>query len=288
MAGARQPRRTRRARRGCPALPATARSPSSPRRGCTTGTGPPRWPRSGIRTPASAGIEHRAAPPVAFALLGDMLVVIQRGDHGRLNGAGHHQAGVFAHLQQPGHHVRVARHETGPVAGHVRPLRQGMDGEQPLVTVPAYRGMEHGDRLGVPAEFDVALVADHQDAGLRGPTPRSPPGCPGRGRRRSGWPGSSPRAATPPSETGPGSRRRPGDGRAAGEPRPHLVGGVRQIREGHPAAHAEQPGQQRHQFLRTHRRQHGHLVRHAGATPSRRDSQPWIAARSRGAPAVSG
>ena len=69
--------------------------------------------------------DHQRPPfLVAPALCGNVHVVAERRGGGSLNRAGHHQAGVLAHLAQVPHQIGIAGHESGPEPGHVRPFRQ--------------------------------------------------------------------------------------------------------------------------------------------------------------------
>jgi len=75
-----------------------------------------------------AGSEQRllqqpTTTAVAFPLNLDVILVTQGSDHRGLNRGGHHHAGMLAHLQQFGDQTGIAGQVTGPVAGHVRPLR---------------------------------------------------------------------------------------------------------------------------------------------------------------------
>ena len=63
----------------------------------------------------------------------------------------------------------IAGDETRAVAGQRRALRQRMHGQQPGVVAVAHRRMQHRDRLGVPAQTQVALVGGDQRAALAGP-----------------------------------------------------------------------------------------------------------------------
>ena len=84
---------------------------------------------------------------------------------------------------------RIPGHEPGPVAGQVRALGQRVHGEQPVVGVAADRRVQHRDRLAVPAELEVALVAGQHaprsrahSTALRSAAAAAP--------GRSGWPAS--------------------------------------------------------------------------------------------------
>ena len=66
---------------------------------------------------------------IALLLLGDVDVVAEGGDHGRLHGRGRHKAGMLAHLQDAAHELLVAGEERGAIAGEVRLLAERVDAE---------------------------------------------------------------------------------------------------------------------------------------------------------------
>jgi hypothetical protein len=74
-----------------------------------------------------------ASPGVTRPLLVDVGVVGERRRGGRLHGRRCHEPGVLADLSQVADEGGVAGEETGSQPGHVRPLRQGMDGEHAVV-----------------------------------------------------------------------------------------------------------------------------------------------------------
>ncbi len=211
--------------------------------------------------------QRRPARRVPRPLLDDVRVVRERRDRRGLDGRGHDHAAVLADLQQLADHHRVARHERGPVAGQVGPLGERVDGEQALVIVTADVRVQHRRGVGLPAQLQVALVADQQHPVLPRPLHRPaelrdgqhPPGRVGR--------------RVQPEQPHPG-RVQLGhvvvlDRLGAAQPRPDLVRRVGQARVRHLVAGAEpevgrQPG---HQFLGAERRQDG-LRTDLGADPA--------------------
>src|SRR5690349_14728375 len=78
--------------------------------------------RNVVAPPSSEDVgEALEAAVVSGALLGDMGVVIQGGDGGRLSGSGHHHPDVLAHLPEVVDELGVAGVEAHSQAGQVRP-----------------------------------------------------------------------------------------------------------------------------------------------------------------------
>ena len=109
------------------------------------------------------GPQDVTPPAVTLTLLSHMLVITQRCDRRVLNRGRHHHSGVLAHGEQITHHLLITGHESEAVTRKVGTLGQGVHRQHSFVRVTAYRWMQDGDRLTFPAEFDVALVADHDD-----------------------------------------------------------------------------------------------------------------------------
>ncbi len=65
------------------------------------------------------GTQQFTSGEVAAALLGDMIVVVQSGGHGRLDRCGEHLTGVLAHFEQGRDHSGVTGDESGAITGHV-------------------------------------------------------------------------------------------------------------------------------------------------------------------------
>ncbi len=98
-----------------------------------------------------------------------MRVVAERGDRRRLDRGRRHHPAVLADLEQLAEYGRVTHDEGRAVAGEVGALRERVDGDDPLVRTAADVLVEHGDGLGLPAELQVALVAEDQHAVLARP-----------------------------------------------------------------------------------------------------------------------
>ena len=64
---------------------------------------------------------------------------------------------------------RVAGEERGAVARQVGPLGERVDGDDPVVGAAVHVRVQDGDRVGLPAQLQVALVGEEQDAVLAGP-----------------------------------------------------------------------------------------------------------------------
>src|SRR6476659_5524172 len=98
-----------------------------------------------------------------------MIIIAKQVDHRLLDRTRYQHSRVFADQQQVGHHMSIARQESGPVAGNVRALGEGMQGKQAVVASFFYLRMQHRDWLSVPTEFPVTLVGGNQRAMLAGP-----------------------------------------------------------------------------------------------------------------------
>ena len=147
-------------------------------------------------TRGAHGRQQGGAPPrVPLTLLLLVGVVIQRGHHGGLYRRGHHHPGVFAHRQQLGDQAWISGDEAGPVAGQRRGLRQRVHRQQPGVVAVADRRVQHRERLGVPAQPQVALVGSHARHRARAPTRRPCAGGRHRAPVRSGCSASSDRTS---------------------------------------------------------------------------------------------
>ncbi len=166
---ARRCRRSRPAPPGCPGRRGGRRCPSRTRRGWPTGRGSPRCARCGSR--AAPGPSRRAVRRAAYRsrCSRHVRVVAERGHDRRLGGRRGHHAAVLADLQQLAEDRRVTGEEGRAVAGEVGALGERVDGDDPLVRAAAHVRVQHGDRVGLPAELQVALVGEDQHAVLAGP-----------------------------------------------------------------------------------------------------------------------
>ena len=205
---------------------------------------------------AHGGQQQGATGGVPLPLLVDVRTVAQCRDHRGLHGAGHQQSDVLAGLDQGGDRVGVARREPGPVAREVAALGQRVDGQHALRRAAADRRVQDGDRLDVPAQLEVALVAGDQHAVLTAPgddrrEPLRRQDLTGRvGRRVHPDQGHVRRVA--------GGRVVGGDGHAPRQAGAHVVRRVGQRRDQHLAARCqpEQRRQQRHRLLGPDRGHH--------------------------------
>lgn len=78
---------------------------------------------------AEARVRQRVAQSIpsstiSLALLHDVRIVLERGNHRLLHRSGEHEPRVFAHGQESGNHLRVTGDERGTVTGEVRLLAQ--------------------------------------------------------------------------------------------------------------------------------------------------------------------
>ncbi len=113
-----------------------------------------------------------------------MRVVVERGDHRRLDGRGRDEPEVLARLEELPHERRVAGEERRAVPGEVRLLRERVDAQQPRVIAVGHERVEDarhalaGRRaggcpaLGLPPELGVALVIDEHRPERAGPGDR--------------------------------------------------------------------------------------------------------------------
>jgi hypothetical protein len=76
---------------------------------------------------------------------------------------------VLADLQERAEDRRVAGQEGRAVAGEVRALGEGVDGDDAVVGAAVDVRVQHRDRGGLPAQLQVALVGEEQDAVRAGP-----------------------------------------------------------------------------------------------------------------------
>ena len=239
------------------------RSSSSPRRGSPTGRGRPRCARCASRPPRAPAAARLAPRGVALALLGDVGVVAERRDHRRLHRSRDDQPGVLAHLEQRARRSRDRRRRSR------RGSRRGWNAwtasgrrAGPVGSPPQTPRIEDADRLGVPAELEVALVADDERRRARAPSRRSwqvlgGQHLTGRVRRRVDPEQPYPRRARA------SSRLSYVTGSAPASSAPDGVGrvGERRQRDRLAGADAEQRRQQRDEFLAADRRQHADAVR---------------------------
>jgi len=109
--------------------------------------------------------QHRGAPgAIAFALLGDVPIIAESGDHGVLHRSGRHESGVLARREQLVDEVGAAGDESGAVPGQVRLLAQGVDREHQAPAVADHARIEDRRRrlIAAPDQLGVALVVhDH-------------------------------------------------------------------------------------------------------------------------------
>ena len=196
-----------------------------------------------------SAFECRPTGAVALALLSDVSVVAE-GCHERgLHRGGHQQPDVLARLGDRRDRAGVPDRETGAVAGEVAALGQRVQGQYAIGRAAADRRVQDRDRLGVPTELQVALVAGHQHVVLA--APRDDGGEPGRIEHRTG---RVARGVQPHQADVRRVVRRRVVGRhrhAAGEAGPDVIGRVGQPRKQHLATRrqAEQRGEQRDQLL---------------------------------------
>ncbi len=230
-------------------------------------------------TDLETGLDQRrpqgvAASRIARPLLGHVLLVTQRGNHGGLHRRRRDHAGVLAHREQLADQRRVAAHETGTITGQVGPLGERVDGQHAGVVATGHLVGEHRHRLGLPAQRQIALVADHDRVALAGPRDHLAQVLGGQD-----LPGRVGRRVDPdelhPLGTDRGERVGP-DHPGAGQAHTDLVRRVADLGDDHlvPRAGAEQRGQPRDKLLGADRGQHPELTRGAA-----RPGQP---ARDRG------
>jgi hypothetical protein len=189
----------------------------------------------------------------------DMGVVRPGGGGGGLDRTGDHHPRVRPDLADVGDEVAVAGQEPAPIAGHVGPLREGVDHEDPVGARGQRGGAGHRLALVVPHVLHVALVAGHDDPPLAGPGHRG-----GELLGSGNGSGRVPRLVEP-EELGPRRvllgdlaqvevpsprRLRDGHGPQPGQAGTHLVGrvGHRRVQDGVTLGRAEVQ----------HRRQGGH------------------------------
>ena len=173
--------------------------------------------------------------PVALALDGDVRVVVEGDDAGRLRRAGHHHPDVLAHLLEVADEIGVAGVEADPDAGQVRALRQRVHGDDAVEAVLA-----GSSPAAAPRELDVALVGEHRHVvapapgGGGGEVVEAPVGLLGllthsASARSASSSAIASRSRRPASSA---ARHRP----APGEDRAHLVGRVGRRRVQHGVA----------------------------------------------------
>lgn len=237
--------------------------------------------------PEAVGLQRRpqgdAPGRVPGALLGHVRVVAERGDGRRLDRCGRHHAAVLADQQQLAQDGRVARDEGGPVPGEVGALGERVDGDDALVRTAADVRVEHRDGFGLPAQFQVALVAEDQHVVLA--RPGDDPGQLVLGQDPAGRVGRR----VEPEEPQPGrvqlGRVVVHDRLGAAEPGADLVRRVGEPRVGDLVARAEaelgrQPG---HQFLGSDDGQHVLVCHRDGSEPPLHPAGEGVAQR-RGPP----
>ena len=172
------------------------------------------------------GAERRPPGGVARVLLLGVGVVVERGGHRPLLRAGHHQPEVLAYGEQLADHGGVAGDEGAAVAREVGALGQRVHREDARrASRRRSRGGAPRPRSALPGALEVALVADQQRPRARGTSPRPCAGGRAAAPARSGWTGSSARAAR-----GSGARREVSESvataSAPASARPDLVGRV--------------------------------------------------------------
>ena len=115
--------------------------------------------------------EHRTAGGVAVALEGFGVVVVERGNHGGLDGTWNDETRVLAQLEQLSNEVIIAREEAGAVRGHIRGLGQRMHGNKPGVIAIGHARIEDGYRrvIVIPSQAHIALIGGDDGAGLARP-----------------------------------------------------------------------------------------------------------------------
>ncbi len=211
----------------------------------------------------------------------DVGVVVERGRHRDLLGAGQHEAEVLADREQLAHHRRIAGDERGAVAGQVRPLGQGVHGEDPGRGRRRRRpdaARETGSAL--PAALQVALVGDQQGAALTAPGDHLARwSTAGRGR----WGSTASSARPAPARSGPSaSQRVGGTGSRTGQAGADLVGRVGQRRVHDEVAGAERRGGSAARRSAPWSRSTGSTASGVSPqTPNRRASQPTHACAQR-------
>ncbi len=108
--------------------------------------------------------QHRTSLRISLPLLLFVIVIVQGCDHGGLHRRRHHHPGMSAHRQQLGDQFRIPGDKTRAVPGQRRTLRQRVHCQQPGVITTAHRRMQHRQRLGIPGQAQIALVRGHDDA----------------------------------------------------------------------------------------------------------------------------
>ncbi len=98
-----------------------------------------------------------------------MGLIVQHRDECSLHRARHHHAEVLPQAKDLLDERGIACDEPCTVAGGVGALRHGMHRNESGDVALADGRIQHGDRLGVPAEFAIALIIDEHRAQLAGP-----------------------------------------------------------------------------------------------------------------------
>lgn len=176
-------------------------------------------------------VEQELTPvSVSGALFINMGIVLPRCNRRVLHGQRHHAPEMLSDFEETLDDCGITRDKTTSIAGHIRPLGKRVQGQNSPVVIANDVGMQDGQWLHSPAQFDVALIA-HDD-------PRMLPGSGNSvthglgGEDMAGW-------ITRGIEPGEVGCCRPNVNRAPGEGSTNRVGGISDFGYGNRIAGSE-------------------------------------------------